>query len=262
MMKRVYAMLAAGALFFAAHSADAATTLCSTVTALGSATSHNFVTTLGNTCTFSIAQPAVGDLQNVGGGTVLGNATGSSAAPSATVAPVLGIAGTSTGTLGLSNSAGGAVTLQGGNGAVTSYTIDLPVAAPTLSGQALTATTAGVASWTTILSTNFTVTSETTAFNVLSSADWTRYDNKSASGSVTGTLPASPTAGDNWCFLVVAAQTLEALANTGETINLGGTVSASAGNVQSNTPGASICIYFETATAAFAWASTGPWQVN
>lgn len=261
MRRLLYAAAAAAVAATLSLPAWAATNVCGGGITTITAVSHQWLTSLGTNCTFAQSQPAVGDLANVAGGTVLANATGSSAAPTATINPVLGIAGTSTGTLGLTNSAGGTLTLST-NGAVTNYTISFPGAAPASNGQALTATTAGAASWTSVLTTQLTVSSKTTSYNATSALDWTRFDNTGAGGSVVATLPAAPSAGDNWCFLVTAAQTHEVLANTGETINFGGTVSASAGNIQSNTVGSSACLYFATATAAYVYASTGPWAVN
>lgn len=72
--------------------------------------------------------PAV--LQPVAGGTVLGNPTGASAVPVATPTPVLGIAGTTLGTLGLSGNTSGLVTIRAGAVAGT-YNFVLPAAAGT-----------------------------------------------------------------------------------------------------------------------------------
>jgi hypothetical protein len=92
--------------------------------------------------------------------------------------------------------------------------------------------------------------------------DWKRYDNTGAGASVTWTLPTTPTAGDNWCWLVTAAQPVVILANTGETITMGNTTGASAGNLTSSTVGSSVCLYFQTATAAYVWASNGTWVLT
>lgn len=53
-----------------------------------------------------------GSLTPIGGGTVLGNPTGATAAPIATATPVLGIPGSILGTLGLSGSTSGTVTVR------------------------------------------------------------------------------------------------------------------------------------------------------
>lgn len=240
----------------------AATTLCSPVTTNAGA-SHQWMSALGSGCTFTLSQPGVGDLAAVGAGTVLGNATGSSAAPTATSTPVLGVASTTSGSLGIYSSAtANAITIQQ-EGATSAYNFNLPNTVGT-AGQVLTSQAGGstAMTWSSVVAANFTISTQTSNFNVTAANDWVRYDNSGAAGSVTGTLPSAPTAGDNWCFLVATAQTFEVLANTGETINFGGTLSASAGNIQSSTVGSSVCLYFESSTKSYAWASEGSWQVN
>jgi hypothetical protein len=180
----------------------------------------------------------------------------------------LGVASTTAGTLALYNSAtANAITIQNGggtaNGATGAYNFNLPITVGS-AGQVLTSQGGGTAAmtWSSVVTAAFTTSSKTTAFNVVAADDWKRYDNTGAGGSVIGTLPASPSAGDNWCFLVTAAQTLEILANTGETITMGNVTSASAGNLQSATVGSSVCLYFQSTTAAYVWASNGTWQLT
>jgi len=70
-------------------------------------------TVAGQTCTLgSTCAIAIGNLSTIAGGTVVGNNTTGSSVPAATISPVLGIAGTSTGTLGLSGATAGVVTVQ------------------------------------------------------------------------------------------------------------------------------------------------------
>jgi hypothetical protein len=247
-----------------AVSANAAGGVCGSVTALGSATANNFVTTLGNNCTFSIAQPSISNLANIAGGTVVGNTGTTSATPTATTAPVLGIPGTSAGTVGLADSAGGTFTLGAATSATTSWELYAPPAAPTSNGQVMAVSTGGVGSWITPNSTSFTITAEATSWTVTSASDGTRFNNTGASGTVIGTLPTSPSAGDNWCFVQTAAGTdyMEVKGATGETINYGGVISASAGNITSGQQGAVACVYFDTSTTAYVWSSTGPWTVT
>jgi len=79
----------------------------------------------------------ISDLASVAGGTVIGNVSGTSASPTATANPVLGVNGTTTGKLGLANggSSGATTTLQ--PGAVTSAaSITLPVGSGTLQESA------------------------------------------------------------------------------------------------------------------------------
>jgi hypothetical protein len=77
-------------------------------------------------------------LTNAGAGTVFGNNTGSSGAPAYTAAPVLGLNGTTNGTLGLATSttSGATITLQN-LGTLTAYNFNLPTT-PGSAGQVLT----------------------------------------------------------------------------------------------------------------------------
>jgi hypothetical protein len=248
--------------------ADAATTYVGPIQTYACA-AHSWANSLAaSTSATTCTQPAVGDLATVAAGTVLGNATGSTAAPTATSAPVLGIASTTAGSLGLYNSATAfAITLQNGggtsNGATAAYNFNLPITVGG-AGQVLTSQGGGTTpmTWSTVLTASFSVSSKTASFPVTSALDATRFDNAGAGGSVTFTLPASPVAGDNWCFLVAAAQTLVVLANTGETITMGNVTGASAGNLTASTIGSSVCVYFESATAAYTWASNGTWVLT
>jgi hypothetical protein len=226
---------------------------------------HTWANSLAaGTAATACTQPAVGDLQAVAAGSVLGNATGASAAPSATAAPVLGVASTTSGSLALYSAASAnAVTIQQ-EGATSAYNFNLPNTAGT-SGQVLTSGGGGATAmtWATVLSAGFTVSTKTANYTVVSGTDdWKRFDNSGASGSVVFTLPSSPAAGDNYCFLVATAQTLEILAATGETITMANVTGAAAGNLQANAVGSSVCLYFESATAAYAWASEGAWSLT
>lgn len=232
---------------------------CAAHTWANSLAAANAVTT----CT----QPAVGDLSTVAAGTVLGNATGSTAAPTATSAPVLGVASTTSGTLGLfSSGTANAITIQN-VGATAAYNFNLPNTAGT-SGQAMLSQGGGstAMTWGAVVTAAFTVSSKTTGYQVASAGadDWKRFDNTGAGGSVVFTLPttANLAAGDNWCFLVTAAQTLEILANTGETLTMGNVTGAAAGNLQANTVGSSICIYMGSTTAGYVWAFNGTWTLT
>ena len=263
--KLLYGVVLAGLL---CHSAWAAETYVGPVQTYTCA-SHTWANSLAaSTGATACTQPSVGDLNTVAAGTVLGNATGSTAAPTATSAPVLGVASTTAGTLGLYNAAtANAITIQNGggstNGATGAYNFNLPIAVGS-SGQVLTSQGGGTAAmtWSSVITAAFSVSSKTASFPVTSALDWTRFDNAAAGGSVTFTLPASPSAGDNWCFLVAAAQALVVLANTGETITMGNVTGASAGNLTSSTIGSNVCIYFESATAAYATTMNGTWVLT
>lgn len=111
-------------------------------------------------------------LKTATGGTILGNNTGSTASPAYTAAPVLGIAATTAGTLGLANGGGsGQVVTLKNLGATSAYNFNLPTAAGT-SGQVL-ASGGGVST----------------------SMTWTTLDDVATSGSAadlqTGTLLAA-----------------------------------------------------------------------
>jgi len=85
---------------------------------------------------------ATTDLPSAGGGTVLANTTGGSTTPSYTVTPVLGIAGTSNGTLTLNSTGGasGAITLTPAS-ATAAWTLTLPAVTTTLIGSSNSDTT-------------------------------------------------------------------------------------------------------------------------
>lgn len=70
---------------------------------------------------------AIGSLANVAGGTVVGNNTGSAAAPIAVINPTLGIPGSSTGSLGFANSgSANTLTVQSASIGTSSRTLTLP----------------------------------------------------------------------------------------------------------------------------------------
>jgi len=98
-------------------------------------------------------------LANAGAGTVLGNATSSSATPTYTSAPVLGKNATTNGTLGLANggTSGTTITLQN-LGNTSAYNFNLPIIAGS-AGQVLTSQGGGSTSMTWTTPTTGTVTS-------------------------------------------------------------------------------------------------------
>ena len=75
-------------------------------------------------------------LTNAGAGTVLGNSTGAAASPAYTSTPVLGLAGTTVGTLGFANATSGSVTLAPVTGALGAVTVSLPAATGTVAVSA------------------------------------------------------------------------------------------------------------------------------
>lgn len=203
-------------------------------------------------------------LPNINGGTVLANTGTSSSTPAGTTQPILGVPSGSSGSLGFANSTvANTVTVQQ-VGATASYNFNLPNTVGS-AGQALVSEGGGSTAmqWANILSSSFTISSKTSGYSVVSGTDdWKRFDNAGASGSVTFTLPSSPAAGDNNCYTVAAAQTLEVLANTGQSITMGNTTGSSAGNLQSSTVGSSVCIYYESTTAIYVWTSNGNWSLT
>jgi hypothetical protein len=199
-------------------------------------------------------------------GTVFGNNTGSAGTPSFTAAPILGVPGTTSGTLELSDSAGGDVVLATG-GNTTAYTLHFPTAAPVSNGQALTATTGGTASWSSIVSTKMTVSSKSgSTYQVATGTDdWTRFDNTGGSGGITFTLPtaANTSAGDNWCFTEVANQTVTVAVNSTQIITMGNTAGTTGtGTLTSGGVGSSVCMYAQSTTNIQVYSSNGSWTNN
>lgn len=126
-------------------------------------------------------------LANAAGGTVLGNSSGTSAAPSYTATPVHGINTSVAGTLGLANgSASGATITVKNLGCTSAYNFNLPTTAGT-SGQVLTSQGGSSTSMTWAANTAGTVTSVTFTGDgtVLSS---TPSSAVTASGTVTAAL--------------------------------------------------------------------------
>lgn len=95
--------------------------------ALVSALSAEFSTS-SSTLSLATGSVALSKLANIAGGTVLGNTGTSSGVPAATTAPVLGIPGTSTGSLGLAGSTAGTLTLTTPNN-TTNHTLTFPATA-------------------------------------------------------------------------------------------------------------------------------------
>lgn len=93
--------------------------------------------TLSPLFTTSVANPTTAPaltftLSNAGAGTILGNPSGAPAAPSYTATPVLGLPGTTVGTLGFANATSGSITLSPPTGALGAITITLPANSQTM----------------------------------------------------------------------------------------------------------------------------------
>src|SRR5260370_19161062 len=169
----------ATALLLGIVAAEAATSFVGPVQTYACAT-HTWASPLASsTAATPCTQPAVGDLSAVASGTVLGNATGSTAAPTATAAPVLGVASTTAGTLGLySSSTANLETIQN-VGATAAYNFNLPNTVGS-SGQVLTSQGGGATAmtWSTVLTASFSVSTKTSAYPVVAGTDdWKRFDN-------------------------------------------------------------------------------------
>jgi len=88
------------------------------------------------------------------------------------------------------------------------------------------------------------------------------FTNLGASSTVTITLPASASLviGIFYSFSVAANHILRITANTGQTIRIGGTVSALAGSVESNVIGSTLTIYAVDTTHWIALDVNGTWS--
>jgi len=196
-------------------------------------------------------------------GTVLGNPSGSVGAASFTANPVLGASGT-TGSLGLSGTSSGTVTIKPQSAAGT-WEFDLPITAGS-SGQALVSQGgAGTAMiWSTLVTPKFTILSKTANYTVVSGDDWKRLDDTGASGAVTFTIDASGNlaAGDNWCFTQVTANAMVIQMGTGEVLHVGTTAGASAGTLTSQGQYSNVCIYAQSTTSFYAYSMGGSWQLS
>jgi hypothetical protein len=100
-------------------------------------------TTTINQILYSSANNVIGEIATTNGGILNAGATG---VPAMTVTPVLGVAGTSAGTIGLSGATSGVVTIQTANAAGT-WSMTLPTTGGT-NGYILTTNGSGVTSWT------------------------------------------------------------------------------------------------------------------
>jgi hypothetical protein len=82
-------------------------------------------------------------------------------------------------------------------------------------------------------------------------------------GTATATLPASPSQGNEICFIVDGAITLTVTANTGQVIRIGSAVSASAGTAVNNARGDALTLVYRASdTAWISRATQGTWIVT
>lgn len=102
-----------------------------------------------------------------------------------------------------------------------------------------------------------TVTAKTGDYTISTSDSGVKFTNTGAAGAINLTLPASPTSGERQPFCVTNNQYLRVSANTGQTINLGGSVSASAGYVRANTKGNCLVLEYDNTNEWYAESITG-----
>jgi hypothetical protein len=106
-----------------------------------------------------------------------------------------------------------------------------------------------------------TISAKTTNYNVVDGDSRTFFTNEGAGGTVNFTLPTAA-ARKEYTFYIQAAQTLTVTANTGDTIRLAGSVSASAGNVSANVVGNLVRLVCINATEWVAESIIGTWTVT
>ena len=103
---------------------------------------------------------------------------------------------------------------------------------------------------------------KTINYNVLVGDNGTYFDNTGAIAEVDFTLPTYA-AGLHYCFTVTAAQTVKVIAPASNSIAVGTTNSAAAGNITASTVYSTACIF--ATKVSNQWASTsavGNWTVN
>lgn len=103
-----------------------------------------------------------------------------------------------------------------------------------------------------------TVTAKTTGYTVLSGDAGVVFTNTGAAGTVIFTLPTAA-AGLTYTFVVDAVFTVELLAGASTTIQVGGTISSSAGNFQNAVSGSTITVVAISTTQWVALSATGSW---
>lgn len=114
------------------------------------------------------------------------------------------------------------------------------------------------------------ISGKTTNYTLVTADGGKIFTTNGASGEVDFTLPTSPAAGYRCGFTVQAAQVLKVIAPTSNTINVGGSVSAAAGNITSSQVGAYVELeYFagnkwiaKMATGSGGSSGAGGWTVT
>lgn len=108
------------------------------------------------------------------------------------------------------------------------------------------------------------ILAKTTTYGVAASDGKTIFTNEGASAQVEFDLPTAPVAPAGYCYTFIAQDSdgIKIVANTGDTIRLASSVSASAGNIQSNAVGDSVKLCSINATEWMATEIVGTWTVN
>lgn len=198
-------------------------------------------TTTINRILYSSAANVVGEISAVAGGLVNYNSSG---VPAATITPVLGVAGSSVGTLGFQNATSGTITLSPPTGALGTVVLTLPASTDTLVGKA----------------TVDTFTNKT--FDTAGSGNVFRI-NANAINAVTGTgstvvLSAGPTISNaNLTTPTIGVATGTSLALGGATIGANALAVTGTSLLTGNVTIASASLSLSGAISSAAWTTNG-----
>lgn len=192
-------------------------------------------------------------LSNAAGGTVFGNNTGSSAAPAYTSTPVLGIAGTTLGTIGLAGNTSGVVTIQP-QAAAGTFNFNLPTTAGT-SGYLLTSGGGGATAmtWTDPATIGGITADNGLTENVANNVQWggTLLQNTTINTSTfITTFSGSNTSGSSGIIAITNSSTGNAISAT----NNGGSATA---NIQNSGSGNGATITSSSGNGVNATSTTG-----
>jgi len=105
------------------------------------------------------------------------------------------------------------------------------------------------------------IIARTATTNIVATDSGKVYTNEGATSSVTFNLP-SAAANLTYTFIVQDTDGLSVVANTGDTIRIAGSVSASAGNISNTTIGSSVALVAINATEWIAISVIGTWTVT
>ena len=123
---------------------------------------------------------------------------------------------------------------------------------------------AGAGAWNRLLELNpatITVSHLTANHSVAAGESGTHFDNFGATATVVAGLPAAAE-GLQYCFAVLANQTLQINAVGANVIWMGSTATVAAGHISSNLPASSICLEAHDASQWLATSFTGTWNMD